>query len=108
MVHHGGIGTTAKCIAADVPQFIVPRSHDQPDNASRIGNLGLGKSLSYRKIDKADLRASLTELLASKVIASRCAEFQKKVTGEKTLANLCAWAEELAEQKPRRAGAKNR
>ena len=108
VVHHGGIGTTAKCIAAGVPQFIVPRSHDQPDNASRIGNLGLGKSLSYRKIDKADLRASLTELLASKVIASRCVEFQKKVSGEKTLANLCAWAEELAEQKPRRAVAKNR
>ena len=108
VVHHGGIGTTAKCIAAGVPQFIVPRSHDQPDNASRIGKLGLGKSLSYRKIDKVDLRASLMELLASKVIASRCAEFQKKVTGEKTLANLCAWAEELAEQKPRRAGAKIR
>jgi Glycosyl transferases, related to UDP-glucuronosyltransferase len=52
VVHHGGIGTTAKCIAAGVPQFIVPRSHDQPDNASRIGKLGLGKSLSYRKIDK--------------------------------------------------------
>ena len=87
----------------------MPRSHDQPDNASRIGKLGLGKSLSpYRKIDKVDLRASLMELLASKVIASRCAEFQKKVTGEKTLANLCAWAEELAEQKPRRAGAKIR
>ena len=48
------------------------------------------------------------ELLASKAIVSRCAEFQKKVTGEKTLANLCAWAEELAEQKPRRAGAKIR
>jgi rhamnosyltransferase subunit B len=36
VVHHAGIGTTAKCIAAGVPQLIIPRSHDQPDNASRI------------------------------------------------------------------------
>jgi rhamnosyltransferase subunit B len=99
VVHHGGIGTTAQCIAAGVPQFIVPRSHDQPDNASRIVKLGLGKSLPYRKIDHADLRTGLAELLSSTTIASHCAEFQKRVAGEKTLEHLCTWAEELAEQK---------
>ena len=48
VVHHGGIGTTAKCIAAGVPQLIIPRSHDQPDNAARIVRLGLGNTFSYR------------------------------------------------------------
>jgi rhamnosyltransferase subunit B len=51
VVHHGGIGTTAKCIAAGIPQLIIPRSHDQPDNAQRIVQLGLGKALSYRHTD---------------------------------------------------------
>ncbi len=35
-VHHGGIGTTSKAIAAALPQLIIPKSHDQPDNAQRI------------------------------------------------------------------------
>jgi rhamnosyltransferase subunit B len=55
VVHHGGIGTTAKCIVVGAPQLIIPRSHDQPDNASRVVKLGLGEALSYRRIDSADL-----------------------------------------------------
>ena len=38
VVHHGGIGTTAKCIAAGVPQLIIPRSHDQPDTRRASSN----------------------------------------------------------------------
>ena len=38
VVHHGGIGTTAKCIAAGVPQLIIPRSHDPPDTRRASSN----------------------------------------------------------------------
>jgi len=41
--HHGGIGTTAQCIKAGVPQIIRPLAYDQPDNGRRIKNLGLGE-----------------------------------------------------------------
>jgi rhamnosyltransferase subunit B len=96
VVHHGGIGTTAKCIVAGVPQLIIPRSHDQPDNASRIVKLGLGSTLSYRKIDGADLVTAVEHLLASKTTVSRCRDFQARILATDVLSTLCDWAEEIA------------
>ena len=98
VVHHGGIGTTAKCIAAGAPQLIIPRSHDQPDNASRIANLGIGKTLSYRKIDSANLCLTLRDLLASKMATSRSKEFQARMLAVDTLSEVCDWAEEIAKK----------
>jgi rhamnosyltransferase subunit B len=97
VVHHGGIGTTAKCIAAAAPQLVIPRSHDQPDNASRIVKLGLGETLSYRRIYSADLSVTLSKLLASKTAPPRCREFQTRVLAANTLAEVCDWAEEIVD-----------
>lgn len=44
-VHHGGLGTVAQCLAAGVPQLIVPMAHDQFDNADRVVRLGVGLAL---------------------------------------------------------------
>ncbi|MEW6717028.1 MAG: glycosyltransferase [Chloroflexota bacterium] len=49
LVHHGGIGTTAQAIAAGIPQVIRPMAHDQPDNAARVANLGIGATLDPKK-----------------------------------------------------------
>jgi hypothetical protein len=88
VVHHGGIGTTAKCIAAGVPQLIIPRWHDQPDNAQRIVKLGLGKALSYRHTNTARLATTLRQLLASATISHRCREFQQRVLKTDTLSDV--------------------
>ncbi len=42
VVHHGGIGTTAKAFAAALPQVVIPLAHDQFDNAARVERLGAG------------------------------------------------------------------
>ena len=96
VVHHGGIGTTAKCIAAGIPQLIIPRSHDQPDNAQRVVKLGLGKALSYRHTDTAQLATTLRQLLASETTFSRCREFQQRVLRTNTLSDVLDWAEQIA------------
>lgn len=44
-VHHGGTGTIAQCLAAGVPQLLVPMAHDQFDNAERVERLGVGLSI---------------------------------------------------------------
>jgi len=36
LMHHGGIGTTARALAAGTPQLILPLAYDQPDNAARV------------------------------------------------------------------------
>jgi UDP:flavonoid glycosyltransferase YjiC (YdhE family) len=95
-VHHGGIGTTAKCIAAGIPQLIVPRSHYQPDNAQRITRLGLGGTVSYQKIGTRQVGRILQNLLESPSVRERCKEFQTRMASADPLTPLCEWAEEIA------------
>ena len=102
IVHHGGIGTTAKGIAAGVPQLIVPRSHDQPDNAQRVVKLNLGKALSYHRADTRQLATTLGQLLGSEAISSRCREFQQRVLKTDTLSDVLDWAEQIAANRARR------
>ncbi len=100
VVHHGGIGTTAKCIAAGVPQLIIPRSHDQPDNAQRVVKLGLGKAVSYRQTNTPQLATTLRQLLASEIISSRCREFRQRVLRTDTLSDVLEWAQQIATDWP--------
>ena len=96
VVHHGGIGTTAKCIAAGVPQLIIPRSHDQPDNAHHVVKLNLGKALSYHQTNTRQLATTLRQLLGSEAISTRCREFQQRMLRTDTLSDVCDWAEQIA------------
>ena len=51
IVHHGGIGTAAQAVRAQIPQVIVPIAYDQPDNGSRLQALGLARMLAGRRLD---------------------------------------------------------
>jgi rhamnosyltransferase subunit B len=84
LVHHGGIGTTAQALRAGIPQIVIPKAFDQPDNAMRIAALRLGGVvLSQRVADRAivDLcRATLADptlrerlAIAARDIRQRCA-----------------------------------
>lgn len=48
-VHQGGIGTTAQALRSGKPMIVVPRSHDQPDNARRIQKLGVGNVIAQKR-----------------------------------------------------------
>lgn len=63
IVHHGGIGTTAKALAARTPQLLIPRAHDQPDNAARVARLGVGHTMAYMNLTPSSARAALRGLL---------------------------------------------
>jgi len=84
LLHHGGIGTTAQALRAGIPQIVMPKAFDQPDNAMRIAALRLGGVvLSHRVADTAivDLcRATLADqilrerlAIAARDIRQRCA-----------------------------------
>ena len=64
-VHQGGIGTTAQALRAGKPMLVVPYSHDQPDNAARVAQLGAGRMVrraEYRAARVArELRAILSD-----------------------------------------------
>ncbi|WP_396449630.1 glycosyltransferase [Actinomadura sp.] len=45
VLHHGGIGTLARALAARTPQVILAHGVDRPDNAERLAALGLARWL---------------------------------------------------------------
>lgn len=73
IVHHGGVGTTAKSLAAGLPQLVLPWSWDQPDNAARLKRMGVGDSLDPRRVTGRKLAERLAPLLSS-AVRERCRE----------------------------------
>lgn len=45
VVHHGGSGTTLGCLAAGVPQLVIPQGADQFENAEMVATSGVGERL---------------------------------------------------------------
>jgi len=46
IIHNGGIGVIAQAMRAAVPQIVIPSVWDQPDNARRVVDLGIGQVVS--------------------------------------------------------------
>ena len=70
VVHHGGIGTTARALAAGVPQLVVPVAFDQPDNGRRLVRLGVGDVLPPRPPDGPTVARRLAALLTPDRVAA--------------------------------------
>lgn len=62
VVHHGGIGTTSQCLAAGVPQVVLPMAFDQFDNADRVKRLGCGSWMPMKQINAEKLVSHLQNL----------------------------------------------
>jgi rhamnosyltransferase subunit B len=70
IVHHGGIGTTGQALMSGKPQLVVPFMGDQPDNASRIVAMGVGKQLPAKLYSASRAKALLKELLENQSISN--------------------------------------
>ena len=63
VVHHGGIGTVAKALAAGTPQLILPFAYDQMDNARRVLRLRAGECLAPGHRTREALAAALQRVV---------------------------------------------
>jgi rhamnosyltransferase subunit B len=95
VVHHGGIGTTAQGLAAGVPQLIMPMAYDQPDNADRLKQLGVGRDLPVKRFTAANVAAALCQLLRPEV-RQRCQEVEARLVNQRPFERACALIEEVA------------
>jgi rhamnosyltransferase subunit B len=73
LVHHGGIGTTAQALRAGIPQVVMPKAFDQPDNAMRIAALRLGAVVLSGRVDDQDLAALCRKVLRDQLLNARLA-----------------------------------
>jgi UDP:flavonoid glycosyltransferase YjiC (YdhE family) len=73
VVSHGGHGTVVKALAAGLPQLVMPLGRDQPNNAARVVDRGVGLALEPAATADAIARA-VEQLLEDPEVAHRAAE----------------------------------
>jgi rhamnosyltransferase subunit B len=94
IVHHGGIGTVARALAAGAPQLVTPWTDDQPHNASLVRQLGVGRSVTPRHYAR-DAASRLAEILESDRIRGRCKQFAARMEHSPNLDPACERLEQL-------------
>lgn len=77
VVHHGGVGTTARALAAGVPQLVLPICFDQMDNGARVQRLGAGESVRFKQSRVPAVEAALKRLLQPEA-AARCQAIRRR------------------------------
>ncbi|TXK42334.1 glycosyltransferase [Nonomuraea sp. C10] len=65
VLHHGGIGTVVRAVAAGVPQVLLAHGFDRSDNGMRLARLGLGSWLPERRWTTEEIVPLLNEALAA-------------------------------------------
>lgn len=103
-VHHGGIGTVARALAAGVPQLVTPLAFDQFDNAERVVRLGCGRAVHRRLYAPGRAAAALEAVLGSAEIAESCRRIAARSEGEDAVSDAAdaVEAEFVAVQERRR------
>ena len=102
IVHHGGVGTTARGLASGIPQIVHPLSHDQFDNAQRVMHLGCGRRASGRYWQPENLAPLLTGCLESTEVAAACRAAAGRFHDVDPFAASCDVIEQYVARRPSR------
>lgn len=81
LVHHGGIGTTARAFEAGVPQIISPQAFDQPDNGHRVSQLAAGTMIGRNRLSGEALAGAARWLLDDAATQQALVELARRVRG---------------------------
>ena len=96
MVSHAGIGTSAQCLAAGVPQVVTPLMHFHRDTAARMKGLGVAVSIPPEAVTGRLLVRALEKMLESPQVAESCRRVAARFEGADPIARTCDLLEELA------------
>ena len=95
IVHQGGVGTTVQALHAGKPTIIVPFAHDQPDNAFRVEQLGVSRTIYPRQYRAPRVAETLRMLLDDQLVAANAAAVAKRVQAEDGVGAACTEIERL-------------
>lgn len=98
MVHHGGIGSVGRGIAAGIPQLAIPLSYDQFDNGHNLKLNGIGDSLPFKKLNLNRLTGKLASLLNDKNMEVQCRKFQTMYLNQNPMAEIVSTLEGMIDK----------
>jgi rhamnosyltransferase subunit B len=103
LVHHGGIGTTARALQAGIPQIIRAEAYDQPDNGERVSELGVGALFEPGQWDFDRLLLEVERLLSSDAVRSKLLALRDEIAGSDALAAAADRLEQVMASAPWRS-----
>lgn len=89
VVHQGGVGTTAQALRAGCPTLVVPFSHDQPDNAARVQQLGTSLTLTRKNYSAKQVVKQLRKLLDTPSFATQAQTIGCQIQAEDGVGTAC-------------------
>ncbi|MEH2366030.1 glycosyltransferase [Nostoc sp.] len=89
VIHHGGIGTTARALRHGCPMLVEPYGNDQFINAKQVLLLGVGSAAHPHKLNETGLVQILTEKVLTPEYRRRAEEIGGKIRQEKGLITAC-------------------
>ena len=98
VVHHAGSGTMWQCLAAGVPQVVMPTMHFHYDNAMKLEQFGVGRSLPPRHFKQSRLADVLKQLLGSDATRKACDDVASRLQGLDPHKTICDHMEALLPQ----------
>jgi rhamnosyltransferase subunit B len=101
IVHQGGIGTTGQALRAGRPMLVVPYAFDQPDNAWRVMNLRVARTLFPKRYTATRVVEQVRALLDDPHYARRAAEVGCVVRSEDGIRRACDAVEAYLAASPR-------
>jgi len=96
IVHHGGLGTTARALQAGIPQVISPLGFDQPDNGHRVELLGAGRVVPRDRMSGATFAAALREQLAEPQQPLKLARYRAALQSSRAVERAADLLEQVA------------
>jgi rhamnosyltransferase subunit B len=96
VVYHGGIGTLAQTIKAGIPHLVVPNSHDQFDNAWRVEQLGLGRTMRQPRYRAAHAAELIQAIMKDDALRRRCRDYAARIDSNAAVTRACELVEGLA------------
>lgn len=95
VIHHGGIGTTARALTAGIPQCIVPFGFDQFDNGDRIQRRGCGVMIHATRLSSRNSATAIERLLNDATMKTKASETSTLCSSD-GLRRACEHLEALA------------
>jgi len=96
VVHHAGIGTSAYCLAAGIPQVVIPTLYNQPDSAVRLKRLGVAAEIRAERFNERRLTHALESVLRSPAVRARCEDYACRLRDVDPYPQACDELEALA------------
>ncbi|MFN8444959.1 MAG: glycosyltransferase [Caldilineaceae bacterium] len=79
VIHHGGAGITYSTLRAGKPALVIPDGKDQPDNAQKVVEAGVGLRLNQPQVTPARVQNATSQLLTEIAYHNRAAHIAEQL-----------------------------